>query len=49
MTDKKDKPKKKRRKLNWREYNESLVRRGKVMFDTAFLENWRAGLRAMNR
>jgi hypothetical protein len=33
---------KKKRKVNWREYNESLVRRGEVMFDTAFLGNWRA-------
>lgn len=30
--------------------NESLVRRGEVMFDTAFLGNWRAAeLRAMNK
>lgn len=48
MTDEKNKPKKKR-KVNWKEYNESLVRRGEVMFDTDFLENWRAELRAMNR
>lgn len=40
---------KKKRKVNWREYNESLVRRGEVMFDTAFLGNWRAELRAMNK
>jgi len=43
-----EKPKKKR-KVNWREYNESLVRRGEVMFDTDYLENWRAELKAMNR
>jgi len=46
LTDEK-KPKK-RRKVNWHEYNESLVRRGEVMFDTDFLENWRAELKAMN-
>lgn len=41
---------KKKRKVNWREYSESLVRRGEVMFDTAFLGNWRAAeLRAMNK
>ena len=40
---------KKKRKVNWREYNESLVRRGEVMFDTAFLGNWRAELRTMNK
>ena len=48
MTDD-EKPEKKRRKVNWKEYNESLVRRGEIMFDTDFLENWRAELRAMNR
>lgn len=52
MTDDDDKPdkrKKRARKINWREYNESLVRRGEIMFDTDFLENWRAELRAMNK
>jgi Transposase DDE domain. len=50
LTDEKPRKKaKKRRKVNWREYNESLVKRGEVMFDTDFLENWRAELRAMNK
>lgn len=40
------KPKK---KINWPEYNESLVRRGEILFDTAFLANWRAELRTMNK
>lgn len=39
---------KKRRKINWREYNESLVRRGEIIFDTDFLENWRVELKKMN-
>src|SRR6478672_12999069 len=46
---KKNKKRKKRRKINWNEYNESLVRRGEVMFDTDFLEIWRAELKLMNK
>lgn len=38
-----------KRKVNWKEYNESLVRRGEVLFDTVFLSNWRAELREMNK
>lgn len=52
MSDKKDnesKKSKKRRKINWREYNESLVRRGEVMFDTNFLSNWQTELKGMNK
>ena len=30
------KKKKYKRKVNWREYNESLVRRGELLFDTDF-------------
>ena len=47
----KDKKNEKRnkRKINWSEYNESLVRRGEVMFDTDFLANWRAELKIMNK
>ena len=33
---------------NWSEYNESLVRRGEVLFDSGFLQNWRAELKKMN-
>ena len=44
--DKKDKKPKK--KINWSEYNESLVRRGEILFDTDFLQNWRAELKIMN-
>lgn len=40
--------KKYERKVNWREYNESLVRRGELLFDTDFLSNWRVELREMN-
>jgi hypothetical protein len=43
-----NKENKKKRKINWPEYNESLVRRGEIMFDTDFLENWRAELKKMN-
>jgi transposase len=43
------KKKKYKRKVNWREYNESLVRRGELLFDTDFLSNWRAELKEMNK
>ena len=43
------KKKKYKRKVNWREYNESLVRRGELLFDTDFLLNWRAELKEMNK
>jgi len=46
----KDKKKKKpRRKVNWREYDESLARRGEMLFDSGFLQNWRAELKKMNK
>jgi Transposase DDE domain len=40
---------KSKRKINWSEYNESLVRRGEMLFDDGFLQNWRAGLKKMNK
>lgn len=44
-----EKKKKKKRKINWSEYNESLVRRGEMLFDS-FLQNWRATeLKKMNK
>jgi transposase len=43
------KKKKKKRKINWSEYNESLVRRGEMLFDDGFLQNWRAELKKMNK
>jgi hypothetical protein len=43
------KKKKKKRKINWSEYNESLVKRGEVLFDTDFLANWRVELKEMNK
>ena len=46
---KNDKKKKPKRKINWREYNESLVRRGEMLFDDGFLQNWRAELKKMNK
>jgi hypothetical protein len=33
---KKDKTKKPKRKINWSEYNECLVRRGEMLFDSSF-------------
>lgn len=50
MTEAEDgKKEKKKRKINWPEYNESLVRRGEILFDTDFLVNWRAAeLKKMN-
>ncbi|MDQ6722919.1 MAG: IS5 family transposase [Thermoproteota archaeon] len=44
-----EKKKKKKRKINWSEYNESLVRRGEMLFDDGFLQNWRAELKKMNK
>lgn len=46
---KKDKKKNPKRKINWSEYNESLVRRGEMLFDSGFLQNWRAELKKMNK
>ena len=43
---KKKKPKK---KINWSEYNESLVKRGEMLFDSGFLQNWRAEIKKMNK
>lgn len=40
---------KSRREINWSEYNESLVRRGEMLFDDGFLQNWRAELEKMNK
>ncbi len=45
---KKDKTKKPKRKINWSEYNESLVKRGEMLFDSGFLQNWRVELKKMN-
>ena len=47
--DKKKNKKRNKRKINWSEYNESLVRRGEVMFDTDFLANWLSELKKMNK
>ena len=45
----KEKKKTPKRKINWSEYNESLVRRGEMLFDDGFLQNWRAELKKMNK
>src|SRR2546422_725155 len=38
-----------RKKRNWKEYNESLVRRGEILFDTDFLSGWGRELRSLNK
>jgi len=37
-----------KKKRNWREYNEELVRRGELLFDPAFLSGWRSDLESSN-
>jgi hypothetical protein len=37
-----------KKKRNWKEYNESLVRRGELLFDTDFLSGWSAELGKLN-
>ena len=34
---------------NWKEYNEALVRRGEILLDMEFLDNWSKELNIMNR
>jgi hypothetical protein len=48
ISKKEKKEKKPKRKINWSEYNESLVKRGEMLFDSDFLQNWRAELKIMN-
>jgi hypothetical protein len=38
-----------KKKRNWREYNEALVRRGELLFDPDFLSGWKSELRSINR
>jgi hypothetical protein len=33
---------------NWKRYNESLVRRGEVLFDFDVIDNWNSELEKMN-
>ena len=37
-----------KKKVNWREYNEELVRRGELLFDPDFLSGWREELESSN-
>ncbi|HVC26860.1 MAG TPA: IS5 family transposase [Nitrososphaerales archaeon] len=37
-----------KKKRNWKEYNESLVRRGELLFDTDFLSGWGRELKGLN-
>jgi hypothetical protein len=39
ISKKEKKEKKPKRKINWSEYNESLVKRGEMLFDSDFLQN----------
>jgi DDE family transposase len=41
--------KKVKNKRSWKEYNESLIKMGKIVFDIDFLSNWQAELVEMNR
>mgnify|MGYP000226888868 CR=1 FL=1 len=36
-------------KINWKEYNEKLVRRGEILFNAEFIENWKKELDSMNK
>jgi hypothetical protein len=38
-----------KKKRNWSEYNEALVRRGELLFNTDFLSGWRRELVSMNQ
>ena len=38
-----------KKKRNWKEYNESLVRRGELLFDTDFLSGWSRELEKSQR
>ncbi|HSF51261.1 MAG TPA: transposase, partial [Nitrososphaeraceae archaeon] len=35
--------------MNWRNYNESLVKRGKVLLDFDVIDNWHVELEKMNK
>ncbi len=35
-------------KINWKDYNEKLVKRGEILFSTEFIENWKRELNSMN-
>src|SRR3990172_6002585 len=37
-----------KKKRNWKEFNEALVKRGEFLFDTDFLSGWEGELRRMN-
>jgi len=35
--------------MNWKEYNEKLVRRGELLLDLEFLKTWDRDISEMNR
>ena len=35
--------------MNWKKYNESLVKRGEVLLDFDVIDNWDAELSEMNK
>jgi len=36
-------------KINWKVYNEGLVKRGEIIFDFEFFKNWKNELKEMNK
>ena len=35
-------------KINWKEYNKKLVKRGEILFSVEFIEKWMRELDSMN-
>ena len=35
--------------MSWHDYNESLVERGKIIFDLGFADTWKRELKSMNK
>jgi hypothetical protein len=35
--------------MSWHDYNESLVERGRIIFDLGFADTWKGELRSMNK
>jgi hypothetical protein len=37
------------RGMSWHDYNESLVERGRIIFDLGFASSWKSELKSMNK
>jgi hypothetical protein len=37
------------RGMSWHDYNESLVERGRIIFDLGFADTWKSELKSMNK